>query len=835
MGRPFLLALAPALASFLAGCGPPPVDPSPSIGAEVRLAGDSSFGQARGFLYDGEFRDHPAVQEFARAATGARGDASRRIAEKVGLDGRTAPEVVLEGASARSWTDPVLRGELRILEGRSRPVVSILVPALATGRATPDEVLVEALTVGQVLARRGEDFFLLPPWFRTGLSLYASGRGDAVLESRLAEILPSNQSPSVLVRGLDVESPGGWELAGYLAFATIEETWGPASLKDFVRVVVEDGVEVANAFAVGLGISAEAFRSTFLAYAAERLERVGAPAQAPFRAAMEHYQAGRIPEAAAAFRAIAEGPPSYATGSAWYRAGLCAMRRQAWEEALPAFDRVRSEHAGTCPSVDLAAATRAECLVRLSRALEAIPSLEDCLRDYPGSIAEPRVRFLLGEAQLAAGRPEDARAAFLAHRGAFPKDDGRFAVALALGRIAFEAGEYGLARRELEAAERSSDRALASQAIEVLGRIHDLESGEPPPEVVARVRGWTADLLGSDEAASSAARQKLTRAGPLALPYLGEALAEADVPGRVRLVETLAALRDGGAARWLLASLRTDPLPVQLACLAGLLDLGVEPESVRTLVEAVGRDMDEASRGALFAELDRLFFHSTPDLRRRVPHLVDRLRSPDGDVRVGVLLDLNRLQSSDAVPVLAHLLEDPDPAIRHKALLAANLWGDARLRPGLVAVLSCNDPADRALAVHLVVRFRIEGAFALVEKALVDPHTGVRQAAVTSIAELDDPVTPAALLSATRDADPRVASSAEDALLAIPARRVVPELLAELRRPDLPPSRQTALFRMFERASGTPAGFDPEATEDARRGAVQKVEAWWLAQEGSER
>ncbi|MBI4613215.1 MAG: tetratricopeptide repeat protein, partial [Planctomycetes bacterium] len=840
-GGPLLLL---AVVGALAGCVSNPEDGGGAPGRD--RTPDEVYGKALGFAYDGVYTGDPEVVAILARAGTARSEAVRKVADRIGLDGRRAGEVVVRAADASDWREPPLRFEEKILEGRRRPLATVSMNALVVGITDLDATMVEAMAVGQVMALRGDEFHRLPPWFRSGLALYASGRGEKVVNSRLAELLAGALAPAYLVRGLDVESPGGWDLAGYLAFLHIEAEYGAAGVKEFARVVVEDGVEANNACAVALGLSPGQFRARFLDAATRELEARAAPVLPDFRRALALEKAGAEEEAAALWTEIAtRDPEGYAAGDSWYRAGRIRLRQGRHVDALEAFDRVVSAHAAISPHLDQAAYGAALAVFKEGDPAGAMLRLRQFIKNFAGSGREPRARSLLGQALASIGDLDGARSEYLALRERFPADEDRHKTALALARISLERHEYGIARTELAlAASEGADPETAAAAREGTEAIDAIEAGDPPPELAEELQALAGELAASGEPLRLAGvRARLLAIGPLALSPLVLALENAGPGPSARILETLAALGDRRAARHLIERLRASDVEVQVAALSGLLVLGLDPDHLAALAGAAVRDASEEKKVELAARMAELFFHSTPELRASVPRLVERLRNPDSRSRLSVLVDMNRIATGaagapDAVPVLSHLLRDPDPEVRHKALVAANLWGDVRVADGLAACLASTEAEDRALALHLLGRFDAAAAVSAARAALSDDSLPVRVAAVQTLGEvvraraggqegLREAVAP--LVDAALASDERMSGPAHDALLAAEREWVVEELAGRLREPELPSQEAAALFRLLERVTGAPVEFETGGSSEDRARALQAFDEWWQA------
>ncbi|MDT3398972.1 fumarate reductase/succinate dehydrogenase flavoprotein subunit, partial [Streptomyces sp. B1866] len=124
-----------------------------------------------------------------------------------------------------------------------------------------------------------------------------------------------------------------------------------------------------------------------------------------------------------------------------------------------------------------------------------------------------------------------------------------------------------------------------------------------------------------------------------------------------------------------------------------------------------------------------------------LPELRPYLADPDPAVRRTAVTTLTETAPEGAGPALAAALADPDPGVREAAAaslreLVEVLPPDDALRRGLTAALDQADPLVRATALDALRALRL-GAAELFARALADPDTGVRLAAVTALVSVD--------------------------------------------------------------------------------------------------
>lgn len=169
---------------------------------------------------------------------------------------------------------------------------------------------------------------------------------------------------------------------------------------------------------------------------AKRLEREGRPDEAR-----------RELERAVVIWTTLLGPKSTQVGAAWRRIGNLEVARSDHEAALVAFDRAIdaleanpvSDHDGELDVLASIWGARAETLLELGRAEEAVEAIEqvESLRHLKG--ADEVNGDLFGRARLAAGDPDGALAEYVAARKSTPAqwvpfDIGEAEALLALGR-----------------------------------------------------------------------------------------------------------------------------------------------------------------------------------------------------------------------------------------------------------------------------------------------------------------------------------------------------------------------------------------------------------------
>ncbi|MEX2572452.1 MAG: HEAT repeat domain-containing protein [Gemmatimonadota bacterium] len=206
------------------------------------------------------------------------------------------------------------------------------------------------------------------------------------------------------------------------------------------------------------------------------------------------------------------------------------------------------------------------------------------------------------------------------------------------------------------------------------------------------------------------------------------------------------------------------------------------PESIRTIIDHLGDEADEARAAAA-----EVFGRSDPDLV--LPALADALDRPE--LRVGVTVALGRL-GSERCPPLTGLLDDSDPLVR-----AAAADGLARCGTGevdqLVGRLSREDDTQvRQSIIGALGDIGAPQAVQSLAETLRDPSPSVRFAAARALGRTRaiDALEP--LLGALADRASEVRIAALSALGELGDARAAPILARHLRQPDRETRRTAA-------------------------------------------
>ncbi len=146
------------------------------------------------------------------------------------------------------------------------------------------------------------------------------------------------------------------------------------------------------------------------------------------------------------------------------------------------------------------------------------------------------------------------------------------------------------------------------------------------------------------------------------------------------------------------------------------------------------------------------------------------------------LYNLPVQQQRDTLKALAH---DPAPTTRAEAIRAACSIGDSTALSLALSALKDPDDQVRAMAADMIGR-KVPDSSAVIPliKALSDPSTNVRRAAMSSLRRINDSRAIDPLLKLLNDPTPEVRSMAASCIVAFNSPRIVPELLKSLRDSD---------------------------------------------------
>lgn len=340
---------------------------APAAGEPADKYGGTPFGRALE-------RDLPALARRARARAEAR-------------TGVAPPDVAPLARDAESLSPEVLKKWKRAAAAVERtaegPAVVLYREPVAAGEADPEAALAGAFVQAAFLARFSDkDLKAIPPWVVEGLALYAAGdeAGEATAERIL---LSRRKPPETLIDDLEGKHTASDLAQDFWTFLYLEKAFGRKAVRAFGRAVwegrsydaalmevagrgwgeiVSGAASFARAELAPLVSGTEAFKALADAVAElppeERWRRAGEMEALLARHKRAYWrdkarylvarwlEAGRRPEAAAAFRAIAESPPprSPYAADARYRLAEILFDRRRWDEAEALYEACLRDH-----------------------------------------------------------------------------------------------------------------------------------------------------------------------------------------------------------------------------------------------------------------------------------------------------------------------------------------------------------------------------------------------------------------------------------------------------------------------------------------------------------
>ncbi|MEP7125001.1 MAG: HEAT repeat domain-containing protein, partial [Byssovorax sp.] len=296
----------------------------------------------------------------------------------------------------------------------------------------------------------------------------------------------------------------------------------------------------------------------------------------------------------------------------------------------------------------------------------------------------------------------------------------------------------------------------ASARVEACRALADLGDARGLP----RLRQLLRDAAGEVRDAAFSSLAKLEAEAPLRAAEAGLLAAEADVRGR--------------ALQLLVRVLKKDP-PKDLASPAAAL-------LSRALDDSAAAVRSEAFKAALAIELGG---GGAGTLRFA-------LRSVHADVRREVLNEvMGRIQEPWGAALLLDLLADPDAGVRAEAFEFSQKRSKGKAIEPLAAALAGRHVDLKLKTIEVLAKRRVDGARALLEKALGDDDEKVRIAAVNAL--LADEASAA---MESPHADVRVRAAAARAILGDP-RALAPLLgLVTEREPELAEKRDAWIDRV---------------------------------------
>nr|WP_281276735.1 HEAT repeat domain-containing protein [Geomonas terrae] len=271
-------------------------------------------------------------------------------------------------------------------------------------------------------------------------------------------------------------------------------------------------------------------------------------------------------------------------------------------------------------------------------------------------------------------------------------------------------------------------------------------------------------------------------AGTLAAKKLIDSLHGEDPVLIALLAQLCGIMRDERAALPLVRAARAERL--RAGCLEALRCIG-EPVLPLLLEHfPVAGSNERAVIVQLIAETEH---HGSDEL------LLSALEDEGAEVRRCAALAVGRLAPAGAAPRVAALLDDDDPQVREGALDAVQRLAAAD-RDGVCAICSkllrSRDERKRRDAAVILGALSDGERLALLVK---DEDATVRRAAVASLARVESPQAPAALVLSLSDEEPEVRIAAAQALAERGGRDVLAPLCLALNDPD--PWVQTAALK----------------------------------------
>ncbi len=308
-----------------------------------------------------------------------------------------------------------------------------------------------------------------------------------------------------------------------------------------------------------------------------------------------------------------------------------------------------------------------------------------------------------------------------------------------------------------------------------------------------------------EDADAKKAIARLSGLGPAAVPKVIEALADADRNQTVTFVEILSDLLDERSLPYYMSALSHENRRV-LSGVAWaltsnkkynpnkLLDLLEDPDVPKhTLIEVLSAHKDRLNIRALLTHAYSLPPNEKAACMRivqevatedMIPELIGRLTGKDPVVRVHIIGILSRFNKPEVQKALQNQLRDKSKLVRQAALTSlANMGG--RIDIELLCELLKDPEIDvQNKAVDVVVRIRHPDTMKYLVDVLKDESEYSRRAAVEVLNEIGDTKSIQDLLNALKDDDWWVRSRATDALAKIGGPRVVDAVLELVKSKD---------------------------------------------------
>lgn len=311
---------------------------------------------------------------------------------------------------------------------------------------------------------------------------------------------------------------------------------------------------------------------------------------------------------------------------------------------------------------------------------------------------------------------------------------------------------------------------------------------------------------------------------------------------RALLIDTLVQIREGATGP--LVKLLDHEEPAVRMQAAGALGRINEPEAIEPLAGLL-RDGDRAVRRAAiealaqfdrnaFEALDAALCHTDEELRDAVmmtlglmgrastPFLVEKLDSPDADIRRRMARTLGIVRDGSALARLIDALADPDVTVRDSAAWALGELQDPRARTPLVAALNDTSmPPQYSLSAWALVKYDPDTVIPDLLDSLRADSPWVRWRAALSLGLFRDPRGVEPLIRALGDTDLEVRRRVIASLGEIGEREAI-EPLKRMLIDDIGDDwilvKQTITKIQTRRPSGNARGRDADHYTETRNG-----------------
>jgi hypothetical protein len=290
------------------------------------------------------------------------------------------------------------------------------------------------------------------------------------------------------------------------------------------------------------------------------------------------------------------------------------------------------------------------------------------------------------------------------------------------------------------------------------------------------------------------------------------------------LLRLLAEMANPRAAHHLILRLPRVDKSTRKELLKVMIRMGVPADLLPDMLESTG--LPKSITAEVKGMLGELTFHTTPQVRAKLPSLVSQLNHPSGMERLKGLRALNQLQDPGGMRALMVLAtSDKEPQIRRESMEGLAVWGDQEATPTFIEALGDESPYIRQLALQLVARYRTSGALPTVRTLLKDKQATVRSLAYHAVALLGADKEIPLLVDGIRDKSFEVRQATMDSLMTMNQKMVVRHLLPMAQGTNGPRLRGR-VFRFLARLTQLNLGYYPEATPTQRRQMLGRVQTW---------